>query len=74
MIKKDNIDDFSEKIAKFIQENNLFDLDLSESLRKSSGVWFKLCLTLLGSYSYNKTLHLKSIWERNQWSLRSKVF
>lgn len=73
MIQKENIEKIAEKTAIFMIENKLLNLDSKESLRKNSGVWYKLCENLLGLYSYNNALHLKSMWERNQWDYKNKV-
>lgn len=60
------------KLADFLRENKIENLDLGKSLAKNS-LFGKLTVYLFDEYDYKKALNLKSIWTRNQDSIKTDV-
>lgn len=68
-----NINDLVERTTEFMRKNQINNLILQESLRKSSSVWYNLCVHVFNNYVYKNALRIKTMWLRDQWSYRSKV-
>jgi len=67
-----NIHIYVEHILKVMNENNL-KIVVDESPRRSSGLWYKVSVSLLGQYNFNTAHKIQMLYKRNSNGIRQLI-